>query len=128
MFPGAFNGMGSGVTLRYDQGTIDLITLYGLPKHERERGRVDSKLLVKDEESEYDNTITVTQPVQQLCKTIDCFIFAVDCLVGTHDATFRTEEFHAMIDERWLQPKVQVLVLCVVADESQESVSSLEIA
>lgn len=124
MFPGRFDGMGSGVTLRYDEGTINLITLYGLPKAERESGRVDSKLLHASESGE----ITLSDSVRQLCGTVDCFIFAVDCLIGTHDETFRAEEFRAMIDERWLQPKVQVLVLCVVPDGTHDAVSSLDIA
>ena len=124
MFPGRYGGMGGGVTLQYDQGTVDMITLYGAPKSERENGRIDSKLLCESDEGE----ILPTPSVRQLCGSVHSFIYAVDCLIDTHAVTFCGDDFKAMIDDRWLPAKAQVLVLCIVPDGSHDAVSALEVA
>lgn len=121
MFPGQFDGIGSGVTLQHAGGTMNMITLYALPRAERQQqrgGERRSKLLVGEE---------ISQPVKELCNTVDAFIYVVNTS-NEERVTFGSEEFRAMIDDRWLQPKVPVLVLCVVPNATIKSVSSLEVA
>jgi len=122
MFPGQFEGTGSGVTLQYTEGTIDLICLYALSRAERINqdlnGERKSRLLVNNE---------VSHSIKELCSTVDAFIYIVNA-TNEHRVTFGSEEFKALIDDRWLQPKVPVLVLCVVPNATVQSVSSLDVA
>ena len=38
------------------------------------------------------------------------------------------QKFHMMLDERWLQPKVPVLIMCCVPNATLTSLSSLKVA
>jgi len=123
-----FSGLGSGFTLSYSSGSIDLTTLYRMSKAERERDPVDnriSKLLVPDPENE--NQMTLSNPARQLCSTIDAFIYVVKA-DDIDKVCFGSDELKAMLDDRWTKAKVPLLVLCLTTDVTVKSVPSIVVA
>jgi len=128
MFPGQFDGIGSGVTLQYTGGTVNMITLYGLSKSERENQQVkdirQSRLLVQHDQTD---EMILSPSVKELISTVDAFIYIVNA-TDAESVIFGKEEFDAMTDNKWLSDKIPVLVLCVVPEASVNSVSSLDVA
>lgn len=95
MFPGQQDGVGSGVSLKYNEELLNFIILYSSTKKEREAaaqaGLVRKNKILLDKENEPDNegslVTEVTHPVRQLCKTIDAFIYVVDSSVSKETGT-----------------------------------------
>lgn len=129
MFPGQFEGLGSGFTLSYSSGSIDLTTLYRMSKAERENEQNPnervSKLLIADTEDE--GQLTLSHPARQLCSTIDAFVYVVKA-DDIDKVCFGSDELKAMLDERWSQPKVPLLVLCLKSDTTVQAVPSITVA
>ncbi|GFS18266.1 F-box only protein 4-like [Elysia marginata] len=124
MFPGQFEGMGGGITLRLPAGhSLHLSVLYSASKQEREnRAGVDrlegNKLLQKldgDQAGDSGNNATGFQyelkpQLRHLCQTLDGFIFVVDATQSLDSMTRSRAELQAMLRERKSVP-VPVLVL-----------------
>ncbi|XP_012563417.2 uncharacterized protein LOC101240962 isoform X1 [Hydra vulgaris] len=130
MFPGQFEGYGSGVTLQCINGTFNLITLYSQTKNIREQHVIDgenkprSKLLVRREN---ENDYVLSQPVKELCTMVDAFIYIIKATTE-EELMLSMDEFQAIIDERWLQPQSPLLVLCVSPDANVMCIPVLHVA
>lgn len=133
MFPGQFEGLGSGFTLSYSSGSIDLMTLYRMSKAEREQDNVEnlvSKLLVPDPNNADDEeALTLSQPARQLCSSVNAFVYAVRA-DDIDKICFGSDELEAMLDERWSNRKIPLLVLCLKTNnsDSQSVVPSVVVA
>lgn len=140
MFPGQFEGIGSGVCLSFENMELNLITLYASNKKEREAnvrlGRPrSSKLLAstenannneddRDHESQFQSHSTeLSHPVRELCKTVNAFIYVVDSSADSDRVNVGDVEFSAMMNENWTQVKAPLLVLSCVEKEITPSLS-----
>ncbi|KAL9951009.1 hypothetical protein ACROYT_G043595 [Oculina patagonica] len=139
MFPGQFDGIGSGVCLKFDNMELNLITLYASNKKEREANaqlgkQRFSKLLAptegahNDDDNEDDNKsqqsdTDLSHPVKELCKTIDAFIYVVDSSADSKRVNVGDTELAAMMNENWTQAKAPLLVLSCVSTATTTSLS-----
>lgn len=140
MFPGQFEGIGSGVQLSFENMELNLITLYASNKKDRESnarlGRPrSSKLLASaggasnevHDADELDQSqskpIELSHPVKELCKTVDAFIYVVDSSADSERVNVGDTELSAMMNENWTQAKAPLLVLSCVEKETTPSVS-----
>lgn len=142
MFPGQFEGIGSGVSLQFDGGLINLITLYSASRNEREANSANgvrrNKFLVErnlDEDAEggigADNinlSVTLTQPVRDLCSTVDAFIFVVDSTMSKNKVKLGIEELKVMMSSRSLKTSAPLLVLSCVPGAQIQQYSSISVA
>lgn len=132
MFPGQFDGTGSGLCLKFENVEFNLITLYASNMKEREAnarlGRPRfSKLLVdvedaEDDESQQSDT-RLRHTVRELCKTIDAFIYVVDASADSQRVNLGDRELSAMLNENWTQSDAPLLVLSTVSTTSTPSLS-----
>ncbi|XP_059155269.1 F-box only protein 4-like [Physella acuta] len=123
MFPGQFDGVGGGMTLKLQTGhSLHLSVLYSASKNEREnrnaQERVDkNKMFQKQLEGEESNYELKTQ-IKHFCQILDGFIFVVDASETKESVASARHELMAMIKERRTAPHVPVLILsCVKNDE-----------
>ncbi|KAK3735432.1 hypothetical protein RRG08_015625 [Elysia crispata] len=126
MFPGQFEGVGGGITLRLPAGhSLHLSVLYSASKQEREaRAGVDrlegNKLLQKLEgdqpvaegaasaESQYE----LKPQLRHLCQTLDAFIFVVDATQTPESVSTSRAELEAMVRERKSTPAPVLVLSC----------------
>lgn len=138
MFPGQFDGNGSGLCLKFDNMEFNLITLYASNMKEREENaRLGkprfSKLLVDvddasnndngddDESQQSDSRLRHT--VRELCKTIDAFIYVVDSSADSQRVNLGDRELSAMMNENWTQSDAPLLVLSTVSQAGTPALS-----
>lgn len=138
MFPGQFDGTGSGLCLKFDNKEFNLITLYASNMKDREanarQGRPRfSKLLVdaedtignddnRDNESRQSDT-RLRHTVRELCKTIDGFIYVVDSSADNQRVNLGDRELSAMLNENWTQLGAPLLVLSAVSQPDSPALS-----
>lgn len=136
MFPGQFDGTGSGLCLKFDNMEFNLITLYASNMKEREANAQlgkprFSKLLVdvedasdsdNDDESQQSDT-RLRHAVRELCKTIDAFIYVVDSSADSQRVNLGDRELSAMMNESWTQANAPLLVLSTVSMLATPSLS-----
>lgn len=133
MFPGQFDGIGSGVSLQYQGGKLDLITLYSACRSERENNALNGvrknnfiiERSLDDHDVEDDSNIMVTQPVKDLCSTVDAFIYVVDATLNSNKVGIGKDELKAVVGNRWLQPKAPLLVLSCTTEASNKHYSPI---
>eukprot|EP00794_Sanderia_malayensis_P008143 gene8143-9013_t len=139
MFPGEFEGTGSGVSLQFDGGMMNLITLYSASKREREANLANgvrrNKFLVERDEVDAEEglqdenvTLTLTQPVKDLCSTVDAFIFVVDSTQNEQRVELGLDELKAVMGNRQLKSAAPLLVLSCVADEEIRAHPTISVA
>lgn len=138
MFPGQFDGTGSGLCLKFDNKEFNLITLYASNMKDREanarQGRPRfSKLLIdakdtignddnRDNESRQSDT-RLRHTVRELCKTIDGFIYVVDSSADNQRVNLGDRELSAMLNENWTQLGAPLLVLSAVSQPDSPALS-----
>ncbi|XP_050402109.1 F-box only protein 4 [Patella vulgata] len=124
MFPGQFDGVGAGMTLKLKTGsTFHLTVLYSGTKQEREkpshRNRANHSRLFINSTQDKDNTGIELQPaVKNLCHTLDAFIFVVDASQPEELVKSALMELKAMVNERSSAPHVPVVILSCISDKT----------
>ncbi|CAL1543841.1 unnamed protein product [Lymnaea stagnalis] len=137
MFPGQFEGVGGGMTLKLPMGhSLHLSVLYSASKNEREnRGaqeRVEkNKMLQKHagqvvavgEEPQYE----LKTQIKHLCQVLDGFIFVVDASESSKSVESGRCELMAMVKERRTAPHVPLLVLSCIKEEGCQRMPAKDI-
>ncbi|XP_028404545.1 F-box only protein 4-like [Dendronephthya gigantea] len=120
MFSGLEDGVGSGLSLKYNESEIvNLIITYSSTKKEREAAAKDgspvkNKMLLDEDDKLLVHE--VNHSVRQLCKTIDAFIFVVDSSTSKEKVSKSKDLLLSMMDERWTSKKAPLLVLSCAKD------------
>lgn len=131
MFPGQFEGVGGGITLRLPTGhSLHLSVLYSASRQEREnRVGVDrlegnkllQKLAGKQEGKSGVETATARyelQPqIRHLCQTLDAFIFVVDATQTMESLISSRAELQAMLGEQKTVPLPVLVLSCIQKQE-----------
>ncbi|KAL4236608.1 common myeloid progenitor cell proliferation [Mactra antiquata] len=132
MFPGKFDGVGGGFTLKNKSGSqFHLSVMYSASKKERERsnGNRDewNKLMRENKDAPENEKYELVPAVQDFCKTVDGFVYVVDSSVDSPAVETGLSELLAMVSERWSSTHVPVLVLSVVPEASTSRIPCCEI-
>lgn len=132
MFPGKFDGVGGGFTLRNSEGCqFHLSVMYSASKKEREaanRVRDQSHKWMQESKSENgESKYEVLPAVQDFCKTVDGFIYVVDASSDTPSVETGIHELQAMVSERWSATYVPVLVLAAAKRSDTPRLSCFEV-
>ncbi|XP_071119258.1 F-box only protein 4-like [Haliotis cracherodii] len=136
MFPGQFEGMGAGMTMKLPSGNnFHLTVLYTATKREREmtqnRDRLATNKLLSKQKQNQDGSDSETYELQQsikdLCHTLDAFVFVVDASCSAETVESSKRELFAMINERWLAPYVPVLVLSCIPESSSHRLPASDV-
>lgn len=144
MFPGQFEGVGSGFTMKMnDAVNFNLITLYTATKEERENRNQEerlrgNRLLAQagdgDAEAEEapEEKYEVRQSVKDLCRTLDGFIFVVDSEIGDSNynlvnVSSGIPELFAMVNDAWAPTNIPVVILSCVTEESKTRISCIDV-
>ncbi|PVD22809.1 hypothetical protein C0Q70_16065 [Pomacea canaliculata] len=135
MFPGQFEGVGAGMTLKLSDGhQFHLSVLYSASKHERENQHQQNRLarnrmLSQQQGAEASDAVTYElQPaLQQLCHTLDAFVFVVDASESLEAVSAGKAELRAMVQERWASPRVPVLVLSCVPTANSSRIPAVDV-
>ncbi|KAL8618622.1 hypothetical protein ACOMHN_015732 [Nucella lapillus] len=123
MFPGQFDGYGAGMTLQLPNSqTFHLTVLYTASRGERENRSLENRMsrnrMLNQQphrEGEGAETTYELQPaLQQLCHTLNGFIFVVDASGSQESVSSSGQELTTMVQERWSTPQVPVLILSCV--------------
>ncbi|CAB4030740.1 F-box only 4-like [Paramuricea clavata] len=125
MFSGLEDGVGSGLSLKYNESEIvNLIITYSSTKKEREAAAKDGSAIRNKMFLEQDDEFLVhevSHSVRQLCKTIDAFIFVVDSSTTKEKVSESNDLLYSMMDERWTSQKAPLVVLsCAKSSEHEE--------
>ncbi|KAK7099930.1 hypothetical protein V1264_022959 [Littorina saxatilis] len=141
LFPGQFDGFGAGMTLQLQSPTIHtfhLTVLYTATKNERdnnagnqaENSRLSRNRMLNqqsssqgDEEARYE----LLPALQQLCHTLNAFIFVVDASGSKESVAEGKTELKMMVQERWASPQVPVLVLSCIPTETSPRVPAVDV-
>ncbi|XP_005092137.1 F-box only protein 4 [Aplysia californica] len=138
MFPGQFDGVGGGMTLRLGSGhSVHLSVLYSASKQERENHAAEdrlrrNKMLLRlpdgaEGDGESEPQYELTPQIKHLCQTLDAFIFVIDSSESKEAITNGRLELNAMIRERKSAPHIPLLVLSCVKDASKPRLPACEI-
>lgn len=143
LVPGGFSGVGSGISIRFEDREFNLVVLYSNVKSVRQRlsaeNRVrENKLFIKHESSsnnhETDSNdlrrqyFEVTPAVQELCKSSHAFIYVVDATQTAREIAFAQTELFAMSCELWSPNAAPLLILaCRRNCAPKEALSSMAV-
>lgn len=138
MFPGRFEGCGSGFTMRMNSPqtsyTFDLITLYSASKEERERyvnkneERLRNNRLFDNQERQK-GVYEVQRAVREVCRNVDAFIFVINATKGFEEELSAGHiELTAMLQDLWSAPDFPVLVLSCIPSVQVERVPCIKVA
>ena len=131
MFPGQHGGVGAGVTLEHESGTINLITMHSLPKAEREQQQAEgarrSNLLVETTDTDNRSLFTLSPSIQQMISSVSAFIYVVKSDCGVDRVKLGMEEFKSMMEATLLSRNVPVLILCCSDSVDCYSIPCLDI-
>ena len=132
MFPGKFDGVGGGFTLRDPAGCqFNLSVMYSATQRDREssnRDRDHTNRLMKENKGSTDiNKFELVPAVQDFCKTVDGFIYVVDASADFPVVEIGLNELQAMVSERWSATHVPVLILSAVQTQETSRVSCFEV-
>ncbi|XP_032234713.2 F-box only protein 4 isoform X2 [Nematostella vectensis] len=144
MFPGEFEGIGSGVCLKIGGSKMNLITLYATNRAEREqnaregRNRVSKLLAAAPPQPEADGqednddgndlrTVEVSHGVRLLCQNVDAFIYVVDSSAESQRVNIGDKELQAMMNNSKSQPRQPLLVLSAVATQDTLPLSCVRV-
>ncbi|KAK3592045.1 hypothetical protein CHS0354_019300 [Potamilus streckersoni] len=132
LFPGQFDGVGAGMTVRINNTgrDLNLSVLYSATKKEREGSRHDrmqhNKLVRHNaQEEEGKEKYNLLPAIRDLCRTLDGFVFVVDASQETVYSGL--DELEAMISERWSSTHVPVLVLSCVREEKDPRIPCIQV-
>lgn len=133
MFPGKYDGVGGGFTLRSPSGLqFNLSVLYSASQNVREkqgRDRNHGNQLIH----EFKNTDSKTEKyellaaVQDFCRTVDGFVYVVDASKDSSAVESGIDELMAIVCERWSATHVPVLVLSAVPQEDSARIPCCEV-
>ncbi|BFY99993.1 hypothetical protein BsWGS_03033 [Bradybaena similaris] len=127
MFPGQFDGVGGGITLKLQSGhSLHLSVLYSASKQEREnRGaheRLKENKMFQQRQGE-DAGADGAEPlyelkpqIKHLCHVLDGLIFVVDASESKQSVAKCGGELMAMVRERRSAPHVPVLILSCIEE------------
>lgn len=137
MFPGQFDGYGAGMTLQLPSSqTFHLTVLYSASREERERqshqNRMSRNRMVHQQphhegEEGTETTYELLPALQQLCHTLNAFIFVVDASSTPESVASGRQELTTMVQERWASPQVPVLILSCVPTATSPRLSAAEV-
>lgn len=123
MFPGKFEGIGSGFTVKVKNCvTIDLITIYNETKDVRENWSSAERLRLSrtgnkaERRPELGKTFELQHAMKEFCRTLDAFIFVVDATLPPEELELAQPELFAMTEDEWTQSLAPVLVLSCIPD------------
>ncbi|XP_060582950.1 F-box only protein 4-like [Ruditapes philippinarum] len=119
MFPGKFEGVGGGFTLKSPAGSqFNLSVMYSASKREREQANRDrnhgNKFMRVKKNTEGEESYELLPNVQDFCRTVDGFIYVVDSSPSCPAVESGLNELLAMVSERWSATHVPVLVLSTI--------------
>ncbi|XP_052255798.1 F-box only protein 4-like isoform X1 [Dreissena polymorpha] len=130
MFPGKFDGVGGGITLKSPGGALlHLSVLYSNTEKEREKVynvRQHKMMRVKEDASGNDK-YEMMPAVQDFCETVDGFIYVVDASAECPAVESGLSELLAMVNERWSATHVPVLVLSTTPEQTTPRISCFEV-
>ncbi|CAH1773448.1 unnamed protein product [Owenia fusiformis] len=137
MFPGQFDGVGGGFSLKLKSGCmLHLSTLYTSTKREREQvfdgNRLRNNRLIAVQQAEEGaiediEQYELRQSVKDLCRTLDAFIFVVDATESIQNLELMRRELFALVNERWAAPSIPVLVLSCIQETSTQRVPCIDV-
>ncbi|XP_076463066.1 F-box only protein 4-like [Babylonia areolata] len=137
MFPGQFDGVGAGMTLQLPSGqTFHLSVLYSASRRERENQPQENRMSWnrmlnqqhQQESGEGEVTYELQPALQQLCHTLNAFIFVVDASDTRESVASSRLELITMVQERWATPQVPVLILSCVPTATSPRLPAVEMA
>ncbi|CAD5111180.1 DgyrCDS514 [Dimorphilus gyrociliatus] len=138
MFPGQFEGCGSGFTMRMNSPstncTFNLITLYSASKMEREKyGNKNEERLKNnrlfDNQERQKGVYEVHRAIREVCRNVDAFIFVVDATKGCEqDVSNGQIELNAMLHDLWSLPAFPVLILSCIPSVQVERIPCIKVA
>ncbi|ESO94461.1 hypothetical protein LOTGIDRAFT_232302 [Lottia gigantea] len=131
MFPGQFDGIGAGMTLKLKTGsTFHLTVLYSGTKKERENRNKNStsRIFQNKIEGSGKTEIELQPAVKNLCHILDAFIFVVDASQTEDQVKNGLVELNAMINERWSAPHVPVIILSCTSHSTISRIPAYKIA
>lgn len=135
MFPGQFDGMGAGMTLKLPDGHhFHMSVLYSASKREREQNQrqdrmARNRLMHPQQGAQGSDEVTYElQPaLKQLCHTLSAFICVVDASGAKDMVSAGRDELLAMVQERWASPHVPVLVLSCIPTAASARLPAVEV-
>jgi len=141
LVPGGFSGVGSGISIRFEDHAFNLVVLYSNVKSVRQRLSAENrtqqnKLFVHEERNnanDESNVIThyydLTPTIQELCKHSQAFIYVVDASQTPREIGLAQAELFAMTCELWSPAQAPVLVLACRRNCTQDqALPSIEVA
>ncbi|XP_013078974.2 F-box only protein 4-like [Biomphalaria glabrata] len=135
MFPGQFDGVGGGMTLKMPTGhSMHLSVLYSASKHEREnrnaQQRVENNRMLQApiDQREDDPQYELKTQIKHFCQILDGFIFVVDASETRDSVESGCFELMAMVKERKMAHHIPVLILSCIKDEVSSRIPAVEIA
>ncbi|XP_053390204.1 F-box only protein 4-like [Mercenaria mercenaria] len=119
MFPGKFEGVGGGFTLKSPSGSqFNLSVMYSASKREREQTNRDrnqgNRFMRLRKNAEGVENYELVPAVQDFCRTVDGFVYVVDATPSSPEVESGLSELLAMVSERWSATHVPVLVLSTI--------------
>lgn len=132
MFPGKFDGVGGGFTLKSTNGSqFHLSVMYSASKREREQASGDrnerNKLMRPNRSSDTNDKYELVPAVQDFCRTVDGFIYVVDATPSCPEVESGLSELLAMVSERWSATHVPVLVLSTIPQSGAGRIPCCEV-
>lgn len=137
MFPGQFEGVGGGMTLKLPLGhSLHLSVLYSASKNEREnRGaqeRVENNRMLQKQPGQVNDVgeepkYELKTQIKHLCQVLDGFIFVVDASESSKSVESGRCELMAMVKERRTAPHVPLLVLSCIREEGCQRLPAKDI-
>ncbi|KAH9515362.1 hypothetical protein Btru_014251 [Bulinus truncatus] len=134
MFPGQFDGVGAGMTIKMPSGhSMHLSVLYSASKHEREnqnaQQRMENHRMMQKPAGQAEDIPPYELKIQIkcLCQILDGFIFVVDASETRESIESGCCELMAMIKERKTSHHIPVLILSCVKEESSLRIPAVEI-
>jgi len=135
MFPGQFDGLGGGMTLKFCVGhSVHLSVLYSASKQEREnrgdQNRLNQNKMLQgmgsmgaDGKPEYE----LTPQLKDFCKTLDAFICVIDASETQETIENARPELEAMIREQKSTSQTPLLILSCIKDNSKHRLPASDI-
>ncbi|KAL5016647.1 hypothetical protein ScPMuIL_006236 [Solemya velum] len=133
LFPGQFEGIGGGMTLKMKNGQMfQLSVLYSAVKKERQKPNRDraqgNQLMHVNSDKSSSEKFELMSAVRDLCRTLDAFIFVVDASLENNNGNDDLDGMSfAMVNERWSATYVPVLVLSCILDKSHTRIPCINV-
>jgi len=127
---GEFSGIGSGISLKLDDQSFNLITLYSNSKSIRRQmngeNRVEQNKLFMHR-TEHQQTYELQPAIQELCKHSHGLVYVIDRTQSFHEVASCQSELSAMTCPLWTAVSVPLLILACNRGYSEDLMSAVDV-